>query len=201
MDPLLELDRLNALARRHALDSTEKELLFRLMVGAQEASPRQISAILKAHPRLEAVLRAWGEIEDREPVLDPAPCAARFCDVPGLRPGAAHCPRGDEIVVSSAQIDALAHPARLEILRILAARGHCVCGEVVEVMPLSQETVSQHLEVLKEAGLIQGQIDGHNSCYCLDPLGIAELRGALDGLLGSFSAAAWTTIEVEEAAP
>jgi ArsR family transcriptional regulator len=103
--------------------------------------------------------------------------------------------------VSSAKIDALAHPARLEILRILAARGRCVCGEVVEVMPLSQETVSQHLEVLKEAGLIQGQIDGYNSCYCLDPLGIVELREALDGLLGGFSAAAWTTIEVEEAAP
>jgi Bacterial regulatory protein, arsR family len=57
---------------------------------------------------------------------------------------------------------------------VLAARGTCVCGEVVEVMPLAQATVSQHLKVLKEAGLIRGRIDGKNSCYCLDPCGIAD---------------------------
>ena len=67
------------------------------------------------------------------------------------------------------KLRALGHPARLEILRVLAARGTCVCGEVVEVMPLAQATVSQHLKVLKEAGLIRGRIDGKNSCYCLDP--------------------------------
>ena len=89
------------------------------------------------------------------------------------------------------RLKALGHPARLEILRVLAARGTCVCGEVVKVMPLSQATVSQHLKVLKEAGLIRGRIDGKNSCYCLDPDGIAELREALDGLLGGLSGAAW----------
>ena len=91
------------------------------------------------------------------------------------------------------RLKALGHPARLEILRVLAARGTCVCGEVVKVMPLSQATVSQHLKVLKEAGLIRGRIDGKNSCYCLDPRGIGELRAALDGLLGELSGAAWTT--------
>ena len=67
------------------------------------------------------------------------------------------------------KLKALAHPARLAILRTLADRGRCVCGEVVEVMPLAQATVSQHLKILKEAGLIQGRIEGRNSCYCLDP--------------------------------
>ena len=97
------------------------------------------------------------------------------------------------------RLKALAHPARLEILRVLANRGRCVCGEVVEVMPLAQATVSQHLKILKEAGLVRGDIDGRNSCYCLDPQGIADLREALDGLLGGLAAAAaWTTSEPEE---
>ena len=78
---------------------------------------------------------------------------------------------------------ALAHPARLAILRTLAARGSCVCGEVVEVMPLAQATVSQHLKILKEAGLIQGRIEGRNSCYCLDPAVLAALQSELDQLL------------------
>jgi ArsR family transcriptional regulator, arsenate/arsenite/antimonite-responsive transcriptional repressor len=96
------------------------------------------------------------------------------------------------------RLKALGHPARLEILRVLAARGTCVCGEVVEVMPLAQATVSQHLKVLKEAGLIRGRIDGKNSCYCLDPHRIAELRDALDQFLGGLSSAAWTTREPEK---
>jgi DNA-binding transcriptional ArsR family regulator len=101
----------------------------------------------------------------------------------------------DELLAD--RLKALGHPARLEILRVLAARGTCVCGEVVKVMPLSQATVSQHLKVLKEAGLIRGRIDGKNSCYCLDPGGIAGLRAALDDLLGPLSSAAWTTTEPE----
>jgi DNA-binding transcriptional ArsR family regulator len=96
------------------------------------------------------------------------------------------------------KLRALAHPARLEILRVLAGRGRCVCGEVVEVMPLAQATVSQHLKILKDARLIRGRIDGRNSCYCLDPQGITELREALDELLGGLSTAAWTTDETEE---
>jgi ArsR family transcriptional regulator, arsenate/arsenite/antimonite-responsive transcriptional repressor len=94
-------------------------------------------------------------------------------------------------------LKALGHPARLEILRVLAARGTCVCGEVVEVMPLAQANVSQHLKVLKEAGLIRGRIDGKNSCYCLDPGGIADLRAALEDFLGGLSSAARTTREPE----
>ncbi len=97
------------------------------------------------------------------------------------------------------RLKALAHPARLAILRVLASRGRCVCGEVVEVMPLAQATVSQHLKILKEAGLVRGRIDGRNSCSCHDPDGLAGLREAFDGLLGGLAAAAWTTPEPEEA--
>jgi len=95
------------------------------------------------------------------------------------------------------QLRALGHPARLAILRVLATRGTCVCGAVVEVMPLSQATVSQHLKVLKEAGLVCGRIDGKNSCYGLDPDGIAALRATLDGVLGGLLADLDTSVAHE----
>ena len=101
----------------------------------------------------------------------------------------------DELLAE--QLKALGHPARLAILRVLAARGTCVCGEVVRVMPLSQATVSQHLKVLKESGLIRGRIDGKNSCYCLDPEGIAALRAALDALFAGLAGPACCTAEPE----
>lgn len=81
------------------------------------------------------------------------------------------------------QLKALGHPARLRVLEILAGRGSCVCGEIVEVMPLAQATVSQHLKVLKEAGLIRGTIDGPRSCYCLDPTAVRELKARVGRLL------------------
>jgi len=63
---------------------------------------------------------------------------------------------------------ALAHPARVAILQILIKKQACVCGDIVEELPLSQSTVSQHLKELKEAGLIKGDIDGAKICYCID---------------------------------
>jgi DNA-binding transcriptional ArsR family regulator len=80
---------------------------------------------------------------------------------------------------------ALSHPARLEILQTLASRGTCICGEIVDVMPLSQATVSQHLKVLKNADLITGEIDGQRSCYCINTRTIRELREKFGGLFGS----------------
>ncbi|MDX2002369.1 MAG: metalloregulator ArsR/SmtB family transcription factor [Chitinophagales bacterium] len=62
---------------------------------------------------------------------------------------------------------AISHPARIAILKVLAQRNECVCGEIVEVLPLAQSTVSQHLKELLKAGLIQGTIDGSKSCYCI----------------------------------
>lgn len=71
---------------------------------------------------------------------------------------------------------ALAHPARVRIIRLLEAKNACVCGELVEALPLAQSTVSQHLKVLKQAGLIQGEIDGPRVCYCLEPGALRRLR-------------------------
>ena len=64
---------------------------------------------------------------------------------------------------------ALGHPARVRILRLLLTGGECVCGAIVDRVPLAQATVSQHLKVLKEAGWIQGTIDGPRVCYCAVP--------------------------------
>jgi ArsR family transcriptional regulator len=63
---------------------------------------------------------------------------------------------------------AIAHPARIAILKILAQQKSCICGEIVEGLPLAQATVSQHLKELKEIGLIKGTIEGKTSCYCID---------------------------------
>lgn len=88
------------------------------------------------------------------------------------------------------QLRALAHPARLAIIDVLAARGTCVCGEIVQVMPLAQATVSQHLKVLREAGLLRGTVDGPRSCYCLDHQALADLRALLDRRFGRIALAA-----------
>jgi ArsR family transcriptional regulator len=71
---------------------------------------------------------------------------------------------------------AIAHPARVRILRILLARQACICGELVDQMPLAQSTVSQHLKILKETGLVQGEIDGPKVCYCINPSALTRLK-------------------------
>ena len=63
---------------------------------------------------------------------------------------------------------ALSHPARVAILQLLIKKQSCICGDIVEELPLSQSTVSQHLKELKESGLIKGDIDGARVCYCID---------------------------------
>jgi ArsR family transcriptional regulator, arsenate/arsenite/antimonite-responsive transcriptional repressor len=70
--------------------------------------------------------------------------------------------------------NALSHPARLAILEQLSLHGNCVCGSIVESLPFSQSTVSQHLKELKNAGLITGQTKGVRVCYCLNEKKIAE---------------------------
>ena len=78
---------------------------------------------------------------------------------------------------------ALGHPARVAILRLLAQRQSCVCGELVLELPISQSTVSQHLKELKAAGLVQGEVDGPRVCYCIDPAGWGRARQLLGDLL------------------
>ena len=70
---------------------------------------------------------------------------------------------------------ALAHPTRVQIVRMLV-RGTCVCGEIVHELPLAQSTVSQHLKILKEAGLIRGEVVGPRVCYCLEPRVLDRLK-------------------------
>lgn len=63
---------------------------------------------------------------------------------------------------------ALAHPARIAILQLLLKRNTCICGDIVNELPLSQSTISQHLKELKDSGLIKGEIEGVKVCYCID---------------------------------
>jgi ArsR family transcriptional regulator, arsenate/arsenite/antimonite-responsive transcriptional repressor len=74
---------------------------------------------------------------------------------------------------------ALGHPARAAIMRLLLQRGSCICGQIVDSLPLAQATVSQHLRVLKDAGLIVGEVDGPRICYCASPEAIERLRELL----------------------
>jgi len=71
---------------------------------------------------------------------------------------------------------AIGHPARVAIVRLLLGRDTCVCGEIVDELPLAQSTVSQHLAALKAAGLIRGEIDGPRTCYCIEPSALARLK-------------------------
>jgi ArsR family transcriptional regulator, arsenate/arsenite/antimonite-responsive transcriptional repressor len=78
---------------------------------------------------------------------------------------------------------ALGNPVRLEIIQHLAACERCICGDLVAVLPLAQSTVSQHLKVLKEAGLIRGEIEGPATCYCLDQDGFTWLKQNMEEYL------------------
>lgn len=77
---------------------------------------------------------------------------------------------------------ALSHPARIAILKEIAQRGTSSCGEIVDVMPLAQATVSQHLRELKNAGLITGEVDGAKSCYAVDPRAVEEMEKLMQKL-------------------
>ena len=74
---------------------------------------------------------------------------------------------------------ALSHPARIRIVEYLKAVDHCICSEIVEMLPLAQSTVSQHLKILKVAGLVLGEIEGPRTCYCLDKKRMALFKQAV----------------------
>ena len=97
---------------------------------------------------------------------------------PDLRP--VEGGRADDELAQLAK--ALGHPARVKILRLLATRNSCVCGELVDELPLAQSTVSQHLKVLKEAGLIRGEVDGPRVCYCIEPRALRRLKVLVAGM-------------------
>lgn len=80
---------------------------------------------------------------------------------------------------------ALGHPIRVAILRLLIERNECICGELVEELPVAQSTVSQHLKKLKEARLIRGSVDGPRVCYCVEPAALQRFVSLFDAILGS----------------
>jgi len=84
-------------------------------------------------------------------------------------------------------LKALAHPARIAILEHLVQTKACVCGSLVDELGLAQSTISQHLKELKNAGLIQGTIDGVSTCYCIEPNTWALLKRELGDFLSSYS--------------
>lgn len=81
---------------------------------------------------------------------------------------------------------ALAHPARVAILKLLIQRQACICGDIVDELPLSQSTVSQHLKELKEAGLIKGDITGAKVCYCIDDEEMTKAKDTLQEFFTSY---------------
>lgn len=81
---------------------------------------------------------------------------------------------------------ALSHPARVAILNVLLKKQSCICGDIVDELPLSQSTVSQHLKELKEAGLIKGDIDGVSVCYCIDEKEWKKASNLINGFMEIF---------------
>lgn len=77
---------------------------------------------------------------------------------------------------------ALAHPVRVHIVNYLKQIDRCVCGRIVDTLPLAQSTVSQHLKILKASGLVRGEIEGPRTCYCLDPAVVVAFKKYVEKL-------------------
>mgnify|MGYP006155827475 CR=1 FL=1 len=78
---------------------------------------------------------------------------------------------------------ALGHPARIAIIEYLMKVNQCICGDIVNELPLAQPTVSQHLKELKNAGIIKGNIEGNSICYCIDEKTISILNGYFSNII------------------
>ncbi|GAA4104258.1 metalloregulator ArsR/SmtB family transcription factor [Mucilaginibacter panaciglaebae] len=83
-------------------------------------------------------------------------------------------------------LKAIAHPARIAILQHIIIANACICGDLVEELGLAQATISQHLKELKNAGIIQGTIDGVKTCYCIDPKTWLRLQMQLGGFFNDY---------------
>lgn len=78
---------------------------------------------------------------------------------------------------------ALGHPVRIQIMRHLLTEDRCICGRIVEVLPLAQSTVSQHLKILKDSGVVQGEVEGPKTCYCINKKILSNKLSELQRLL------------------
>jgi predicted transcriptional regulator len=92
----------------------------------------------------------------------------------------------DEQNALAVMLKAIAHPARIAILQQIIKANACICGDLVDELGLAQATISQHLKELKNAGLIQGTIDGVSVCYCIEPIAWAKLEKELQTLFQSY---------------
>lgn len=90
---------------------------------------------------------------------------------------------GEETEAELAELArALGHPTRVRILRMLSGAPTAGCGDLVAALPVAQSTVSQHLKILREAGLVRGDVDGARRAYCIDPRGMRRLRALVAAL-------------------
>ena len=99
-------------------------------------------------------------------------------------PGSADTQIPDELAdeALAALAKAISHPARVRIVRMLAKQRACVCGEIVGEFPLAQSTVSEHLRLLKEAGLINSRVEGARAKYCVNRAALEELKALVKAL-------------------
>lgn len=89
----------------------------------------------------------------------------------------------EELTDMSHLFKALAHPARVQILQFLARQDSCITGDISDEIPLGRTTVNQHIKELKQAGLIQGEICGVKTKYCLNPQAIAKLKSLMTNFI------------------
>ncbi|MFW7379307.1 MAG: ArsR/SmtB family transcription factor [Oligoflexus sp.] len=89
---------------------------------------------------------------------------------------------GSEEEILSGLCKALGHPARLKLLRILIREGECISGDLADQLPLAASTISEHLRILKDAGLIRGSIDGPRRCYCVHQPSLGRLKHLIQDL-------------------
>ncbi|MNE87780.1 HTH-type transcriptional repressor SmtB [compost metagenome] len=82
----------------------------------------------------------------------------------------------------SSLLKAIAHPARIAILEYLIKVDTCICGDIVNELPLAQPTISQHLKELKNAGLIKGSVEGTAICYCVDKTAVSRIQSYFTGI-------------------
>lgn len=103
-----------------------------------------------------------------------------FCPPVTESPDIPTGPAADQTLARLAK--ALGHPVRVEIVRFLADQTSCFYGDLADRLPLARSTVSEHLRILREAGLVRGEVDGPRACYCIDTTGMRQLKLLVDAL-------------------
>lgn len=119
--------------------------------------------------------------------IPPAPAQAAAAQTDAGHGDTRHSPSLEPL---AERLRAMAHPVRLTVLETLSGQDRCVCGEIVRALPLAQSTVSQHLKVLLDAGLIRSRTEGQRSSYCLDRDAVRTLKAEIDTLFSALLAPA-----------